>query len=40
MAEQGAAELGWSQIMDDLERCFNELTFYILDDEGILQGVE
>ena len=26
--------------MDDLESYFNELAFYVLDDEGILQSVE
>lgn len=26
--------------MDDLESCFNELAFYVLDDEEILHSVE
>ena len=40
MTENGAVELSSSQIMDDLESYFNELAFYVLDDERILQGVE
>lgn len=37
MTENGAAKLGYSQIIDDLESYFNELAFYVLDDERILQ---
>lgn len=40
MTENGAVELSSSQIMDDLESYFDELAFYVLDDERILQGVE